>query len=95
MIYKRRRQRYSLPSGYYRFEGTPQHPTLAGFGEGEYIRLQDEFGTVWRGHARQESDNTVRYSFRDSYGNIISGIADGFGIVLRDEHGNTWRGFIE
>lgn len=84
-----------MPGGYFRLEGSAQQPMLAGFGDGEYIRLQDEFGTVWRGQARRESDSTVRYLFRDSYGNIISGIADNFGIVLRDEHGNTWRGFIE
>ena len=45
--------------------------------------------TVWNGSAERQDDNIIRYRFRDSHGNSISGISDSFGIVLRDEKGNT------
>ncbi len=93
MIYRRKRQRNSVPSGFYRFEGGA-HQTVYGFGDSDYIRLRDEFGNVWRGNAERQGD-TTRFSFRDSSGNIITGISDHSGIVLRDEHGNTWRGFLD
>jgi hypothetical protein len=94
MIYRRRRARSTSPGGFYRFDSTGQK-TVFGFGDGDYVRLRDELGNVWRGQAEKQPDNTVRYRFRDSNGNIISGISDKFGVVLRDEHGNTWRGFID
>ncbi len=94
MIYRRRRHRSSVQSGFYRFEGG-QHQSVYGFGDSDYIRLRDEFGNVWRGHAERQADDTTRYSFRDAEGNIITGISDRSGIVLRDEHGNTWRGFLD
>ena len=94
MIYRRRRQRHSVPSGFYRFQGA-ENQAVYGFGDADYIRLRDEFGNVWRGHAEKQSDSTTRFSFRDSSGNIINGISDHNGIVLRDEHGNTWRGFLD
>ena len=94
MIHRRRRQRSSVQSGFYRFEGG-RGGTVCGFGDNDYIRLRDEFGNVWRGHAEKQADSTTHYSFRDSEGNIITGISDRSGIVLRDEHGNTWRGFVD
>jgi hypothetical protein len=94
MIYRRRSSRNSVQSGFYRFEGG-HNQTVYGFGDSDYIRLRDELGNVWRGHAEKQADDTTRYSFRDSGGNIITGISDGSGIVLRDEHGNTWRGFLD
>jgi hypothetical protein len=67
-----------------------------GSGYGDFIRLRDEYGNVWRGEADAQSDGTVRYRFRDSNGNSISGISDSsYGVVLRDEHGNVWRGFVD
>lgn len=95
MIFRRRRNsRSGIPSGFYRLEGAGRKPVF-GFGEGDYIRLRDEFGNVWRGTAEQQGDDTIRYRFRDSNGKVISGIADGYGIVLRDEKGNSWRGFVD
>ncbi len=94
MIYRRRRQRLSAPRGFYRFEGG-NHRTIFGFGDGDFVRLRDEFGNVWQGTAERQSDNTVRFRFRDTEGNVIAGISDGAGVVLRDEHGNTWRGIID
>jgi hypothetical protein len=94
VIYRRRKHRSSVQSGFYRFEGG-RNGTVYGFGDSDYIRLRDELGNAWRGHAETQADGTTRYSFRDSEGNIITGISDGGGIVLRDEHGNTWRGFLD
>jgi hypothetical protein len=94
MIYHRRRHRSSVQSGFYRFEGG-RGATLYGFGDGDCIRLRDELGNVWRGHAEKQSDGTTRYYFRDMEGNIVTGISDRSGIVLRDVHGNIWRGFLD
>jgi len=67
-----------------------------GYGEGDYIRLRDEYGNVWMGSAtRDDHSSMVRYRFRDNNGKSISGISDSFGIVLRDDSGNTWRGFVD
>jgi hypothetical protein len=68
---------------------------MHGFGYGEYIRLRDEFGNVWRGEAELLSDDSVRYRFRDANGRSISGIGDSGGIMLRDDKGNVWRGFVD
>lgn len=68
---------------------------MFGFGEGDFIRLRDEYGNVWNGMAEEQGDNIVRYRFRDAAGKSITGISDSFGIVLRDDKGNTWRGFVE
>lgn len=94
MIHHRRRLRGSVQSGFYRFEGGPSG-TVYGFGDSDYIRLRDELGNVWRGHAEKQSDSTTRYYFRDLEGKMITGISDRSGIVLRDEHGNVWRGFLD
>lgn len=95
MIFGRQRKRSSVTSGSYRFENTRTRATLTGFGDGDYLRLRDEFGNLWTGTAEMQDKETVRYRFRDSHGNAIAGISDTYGIVLRDEKGNTWRGFLE
>lgn len=92
MIYRKRR-RDSLPGGYFRFSFGQR--TVAGHGEGDFIRLHDEFGNEWRGVAERQQDDTIRYRFRDDQGNYASGVSDGYGIVLRDARGNTWRGFVD
>ena len=68
---------------------------MYGLGEGDFVRLRDEFGKVWNGSAERQDDKTIRFRFRDSDGNVISGISDSYGIVLRDDIGNTWRGFLD
>lgn len=93
MIY-RRRHRSILPCGYYRFENQFRR-TVSGFGEGDFIRLRDEFGKIWHGQAHTMDDRSLRLIFRDPHGARISGISDGYGVILRDEHGATWRGFID
>ncbi|HUQ95091.1 MAG TPA: hypothetical protein VM120_25665 [Bryobacteraceae bacterium] len=90
-----RRKRSGATGGFYRFEDLRTKSVLYGSGFGDFIRLRDEFGNVWRGEAEQMSDETVRYRFRDSNGKTISGLSDSYGIVLRDDKGNTWRGFVD
>lgn len=95
MIYRRRRSYSSTPTGFYRFENANSRTGMFGYGDGDFVRLRDEYGNVWNGTADAQSDGMVRYRFRDSSGKFITGISDSFGIVLRDEKGNTWRGFVE
>ena len=68
---------------------------LQGLGDGDCIRLRDENGGVWLGSGTLESDNTIRYRFRDGQGRYITGVADSWGVILRDETGTTWRGFLD
>ena len=92
MIY--RRSKYArMPGGYIQFRSGGN--TVHGCGEGDYIRLRDEFGRVWVGSAVCDDGDIVRYRFRDPDGRYITGIADGGGLLLRDERGKTWRGFLE
>ena len=70
-------------------------PASSGFGYGDFIRLRDEFGNIWRGSAEEGPDESVRYRFRDALGRTVTGVSDSFGLVLRDERGKTWRGFVE
>lgn len=93
MIYHRRR-RSALQSGFYRFENA-HRKSVFGFGDGDFVRLRDEHGNVWRGQAEVAEDQSIRFLFRDSDGKRISGISEHDGIVLRDERGNLWRGYID
>jgi hypothetical protein len=95
MIFDKRRKRSSVPSGFYRFENAQTKASMTGFGDGDFVRLRDEFGKVWSGSAEVESRDSIRYRFRDENGKSITGISDSFGIVLRDEKGKTWRGFMQ
>ena len=94
MIYRRKQTRKTAPGGFLRFQNS-SNKTIYGFGEGDFIRLRDEFGNTWRGCAEREDDNSVRYRFRDETGQTISGMSDSYGIILRDEKGNSWRGFVD
>jgi hypothetical protein len=94
MIYRRGRVGSGTPGGFFHFQNNEKQSVM-GYGHGDYIRLRDEYGTVWRGSAERVDGNTIRYVFRDSNGKRISGISDSYGIVLRDEKGNTWRGFVD
>jgi hypothetical protein len=95
MIYRRKRRMQStLPAGYFHFDNG-KNKWMSGFGDGDFVRLRDEFGNEWRGQAERHADNTVRFRFRDSLGHFITGVAEGYGVTLRDEHGNVWRGFID
>ena len=92
MIYQKHRMAAS-PGGFHRFQNE-NNQVLYGHGDGDYIRLRDEFGNIWRGSAEKDSDNCIRYRFRDEKGHSITGISDRYGVVLRDEKGKSWRGFV-
>lgn len=96
MLYGKRRKFSSRTgkAGYYRIE-SPNRPVMQGFGDGEYIRLRDEFGREWKGVAEPYDQDLVRFRFTDDQGNMVSGISDRHGIVLRDAKGKTWRGFAD
>lgn len=94
MIRRRRvRQRNASRAGYFQFESIHQQH-MTGFGDGDFVRLRDEFGTMWRGTAELQDDDTVRYRFRDDAGRSITGVSDRYGITLRDDRGVTWRGYM-
>ena len=93
MVHRRRRLRARAPGGFFRFESL-YHRVVSGFGDGEYIRLRDEYGNIWRGSVEVDDDDTIRYRFRDSDGRLISGVSDRHGILLRDERGHSWRGYV-
>lgn len=94
MIYKRKRHQGRARAGFYRFEN--QHREhMFGFSDGDFVRLRDEYGNVWRGQADYLEDKTVRLMLKDSAGNQASGLSDEHGVVLRDAHGNTWRGIVD
>lgn len=95
MIFQKRSRRSGVPSGFYRFESVKSRGVVYGSGEGEFIRLRDEYGNIWRGEAERLADDSVRYRFRDSTGRTISGVSDSYGVILRDDKGNTWRGFVD
>lgn len=93
MIRRRRVRQAQVPSGYFHFSNT-QHRSISGFGEGNYVRLKDENGDIWRGTAEMLDDRSVLYRFRNGTGKTISGVSDGYGILLRDERGQIWRGYV-
>jgi hypothetical protein len=93
MIYRKRRQNSSAPGGFFRFSSGGR--VVSGHGDGDFIRLRDQYGEEWRGVAERQPDGTIRYRFRDSQGDYVTGVSDGYGIVLRDSKGETWRGFID
>jgi hypothetical protein len=66
-----------------------------GYGEGDYIRMRDEFGNVWIGSATRDHDNIIRFRFRDHNGHYATGVSDSYGVLLRDDKGQTWRGFVD
>jgi hypothetical protein len=81
MLYGRKKT--SLPAGFYHMQS-----------DGEFVRLRDESGETWQGTVEAQTEDMVRYRFRDRKGRSLSGVSDGNGILLRDERGNTWRGFV-
>jgi hypothetical protein len=90
----RKRKRSLIRGGQYRLE-CGSGGILSGFGDGDFIRLRDEFGTEWHGSAEKQYDESVRFRFRDSEGHYATGVGDNFGITLRDDRGRTWRGFVD
>ena len=95
MIFGKRRGSGSIRGGFYHFVNPQSKSTLSGYGDGDFVRLRDEYGLVWTGTAEKQGPDLIRYRLRSEKGKTIAGISDTHGIVLRDEKGNTWRGFLE
>lgn len=93
MIRRRRTREAQAPSGYFHFSNS-QQASISGYGEGDFVRLKDEKGTIWRGSAEVRDDHSIYYRFRSGDGKVISGVSDGYGILLRDERGQSWRGYV-
>jgi len=92
MAMTRRRKTRLAPTGFFNIQNQTQR--ISGFGSGDFVRLKDEQGELWRGTAELLDDNTIFYRFRNSAGRVISGASDGYGIRLRDERGQVWRGYV-
>ncbi|MEP7353202.1 MAG: hypothetical protein ABI824_08235 [Acidobacteriota bacterium] len=95
MILKRKRSRSTIPGGNFFLQDEKTKTRVSGHGQGDYIRLKDEYGNVWLGAAVLNDDDSVQYRFRDAKGKSMSGVAYGQAVTLRDEQGNTWKGFVD
>lgn len=94
VIYSDRRKRNKAIGGYFHLEDERTRTRVAGFGEGDHIKLKDEYGNIWFGSAERNPDDSIVYRFRDARGKSLSGVSHGNTVTLRDERGNTWKGFI-
>jgi len=88
------KRRGRLPGGFFHLEEEKTRTRASGYGHGDYIKLQDEYGIEWRGSAERNDDNSVTYRFRTSRGTNLTGVSTDAMVVLRDGKGNTWKGFI-
>ena len=95
MIYSRQRKRRRTPGGFFHMEEERTKTRVYGHGQGEYIKLKDEYGNSWVGWAERNADNSVVYRFRDSKGRTLTGVSDNVTVTLRDEKGRTWKGFVD
>jgi hypothetical protein len=95
MIYAQLRKRRRIPGGFFHLEEEKTKTRVSGFGHGDYIRLKDEYGNIWRGSAVHNVDNSVTYRFRDPSGHSLSGVSNDAVVTLRDERGSIWKGFVD
>ena len=95
MIYSSDQKSRSLPGGFFHLEDERTKTRVFGYGQGDYIKLKDEYGNVWTGSATRNPDNSVVYRFRDGKGTSLSGVSEGSVVTLRDQRGNTWKGFVD
>ena len=94
MIYSKERRRLRLPGGFFHLEEEKTRTRASGYGHGDHIKLQDEYGIEWRGSAERNPDNSVTYRFVTAQGANLTGVSTDAMVVLRDGRGNTWKGFI-
>jgi len=97
VIFQRKRVHTKVAGGFFHIQELKSRTNIYGYGHGDYVRLRDEFGNVWKGSAETLSDASTRYTFRDANGHTITGLsnADSSGIILRDARGKSWRGFLD
>lgn len=95
MIYSRQRKCKIVPGGYFHLEEEGSKTRVSGYGQGDNLKLKDEYGNIWQGTAERSADNSVVYRFRDGRGRSLTGISDSTAVTLRDERGKTWKGFVD
>jgi hypothetical protein len=95
VIFSNKRKRKALPGGFFHLEEEGSKTRVSGYGEGDHIKLKDEYGNIWLGSAERHHDNSIVYRFRDGRGKSLSGISHGDTVTLRDDKGNTWKGFVD
>ena len=94
-IFSQTRKRSRIPGGYFHLEDEKTKTRVHGYGHGDHIKLKDEYGSIWRGSAVRNADNSVEYRFRDAKGRSMTGVSSGGIVTLRDDRGNTWKGFVD
>jgi hypothetical protein len=94
MIYRKRGLSPNTPGGFFHLEEEATKTRAFGYGQGDHIKLVDEYGNVWRGSAERADDNSIIYRFRDSAGRSLTGVSASTELILRDNHGKVWKGFI-
>jgi formylmethanofuran dehydrogenase subunit D len=87
MIYHRQRKYKHVSGGFYHLEEEKSKTRVSGYGEGDQIKMKDEYGNTWLGTAERSVDNSIVYRFR--------GISNNTVVTLRDEKGRTWKGFVD
>src|SRR5437667_3093611 len=95
MIFRKQRKRPRTTGGFFHLEEEKTKTRVFGHGQGDHIKLKDEYGNIWHGSAERTPDNAVVYRFRDSRGRTLTGVSDNLVVTLRDEKGRTWKGFVD
>jgi hypothetical protein len=95
MIYSRQKKRPQAPGGFFHLEEEKSKTRVYGYGDGDYIKMKDEYGNVWQGTAERTTESSVVYRFRDGNGRTLTGVSDNMVVTLRDEKGRTWKGFVD
>jgi len=94
MIFGRKRAKNQQPGGYFHLQEEKTKTRVSGYGQGDHIKLKDEYGNVWLGSALRNPDDSIVYRFRNEHGKSLTGVSSGEAVNLRDELGSTWKGFI-
>lgn len=94
MMFSRKSRKNNQPGGYFHLQDERTKTRVSGHGQGDNIRLKDEYGNAWFGSALRNQDGSIVYQFRDEHGKSLTGVSHGEVVTLRDERGGTWKGFI-
>lgn len=95
MVYRKKFKHTTLIGGYFHLENEKTKSRANGFGYGDSIKIQDDYGNIWRGSAEKRDDDGVYYHFRCSNGRVLTGMSSSFVVILHDDRGETWKGFID
>jgi hypothetical protein len=60
-IFQRENRYARIAGGYFHLEEEKTKTRAQGYGHGDYIKLTDEYGNIWRGSATRNPDNSVTY----------------------------------